>query len=72
MTLPADVARCPGREARIEAMETPDYWLVLHPQCEDCRRRDPAPLMHPWVSHMAPPEFIEGRCPMRIEPCTTI
>lgn len=46
MTLPADVARCPGYQADGEWREG----------CEDCMRRtSPPPDHHPWIPNMAPP-----------------
>lgn len=66
--LGADIARCPGRTIRVEAMETPEHWPAPHPECDGCRRREPAPEGRPWVTYMDPPTFVEGKCPRRIEP----
>jgi hypothetical protein len=58
MNLPADVARCPGVQSEGQWREG----------CEDCLRRTAAPIDHPRVAHMAPPDFIVGECPSRIPP----
>lgn len=57
MTLPADVARCPG------------YWEdgELREGCDDClRRTSPSPT--DLVVWMAPPILVVFECESRIEP----
>lgn len=57
MTLPADVARCPGYQADGEWREG----------CEDCMRRtSPPPDHHPWIPNMAPPRIVAFECEYRI------
>lgn len=48
MTLPADVARCPGYQADGEWREG----------CEGCLRRTAVAADHSRVAHMAPPPVI--------------
>ena len=50
MTLPADVARCPGFEADGEWREG----------CEDCMRRTSPPVDLQRVWMMAPPPIVAG------------
>lgn len=57
MTLPADIARCPG-------IQLPHGWRT---GCEDCYRRTCPPTDHPRVAHMSAPEFLVGPCHYRIE-----
>ncbi len=71
MTLPYDVARCDGRITNrasaagpIAAALFPDN--VRHSECVRCRRREPGHPDH--QTHMEPPVFVGGKCPMRIEP----
>jgi hypothetical protein len=56
MTLPADVARCPGVNLEGEWREG----------CSDCLRRTAPPTDHPRVSHMAPPPIIAFWCEFHI------
>lgn len=58
MTLPADVARCPG------------YWAEgeLREGCEDCQRRTSPPADPERVLWMTPPEVIAFWCEGLIEP----
>lgn len=58
MTLPANVARCPGYQADGEWREG----------CEDCLRRTAVAADHPRVAHMAPPPVIAFECEYRITP----
>lgn len=58
MTLPADVARCPGYQADGEWREG----------CEDCMRRTAAPAEHPRVANMLPPPIVAFECEYRIDP----
>ena len=58
MTLPADVARCPG------------YWAdgELREGCPDCQRRTSAPADPARVLMMAPPVLVVFECWARIPP----
>jgi hypothetical protein len=62
MTLPADVARCPG------ALLEYQWGLALADCCQSCQRRTTPPIDHPRVAHMAAPDFIAGECTSRIAP----
>lgn len=69
MTLPYDIARCYGRiinrtTGPIASVLFPDN--VRHSECVRCRRREPGHPDH--QTHMVPPAFVDGKCPMRIEP----
>lgn len=69
MTLPYDIARCPGvmvnrTVGAIAAALFPDN--RRHSECIKCRRREPGHPDH--QTHMEPPVFVGGKCPMRIEP----
>ena len=69
MTLPHDIARCPGR---IRNRTTGPIASALFPdnvrsrECVKCRRREPGHPDH--QTHMEPPVFVGGKCPMRLEP----
>lgn len=58
MTLPNDVARCPG------VGSDADGWRE---GCADCMRRT-SPARGDWVANMAPPPIIALFCEYRIEP----
>ena len=69
MNLPHDTARCPGRIT--ETYQVHDNGMfgtttTYHSECVRCRRREPAAPDYQW--HMGPPVFVDGKCPMRIEP----
>ena len=57
--LPADVARCPGRDAPACACCTHD----VHPECIDCLRRTDRSTF-PLQVWTAPP--VETPCPLRL------
>ena len=61
MTLPNDVARCPGESF------TEDGEMYWREGCEDCLRRT-APATGDHVSYIAPPPIIAFECEYRIEP----
>ena len=69
MTLPYDKARCKGvmvnrTVGAIAAALFPDN--RRHSECIKCRRREPGHPDH--QTHMDTPQFVAGKCPMRIEP----
>lgn len=68
MTLSHDVARCPGRIVTtlggVGGMRVTS--TIGHSECVRCRRREPGKPDH--QTHMEPPGFVGGKCPMRIEP----
>lgn len=59
MTLPADIARCPGAIYDDGSMRE---------GCDDCRRRTCPPVDPERVLMMAPPPIIAFECEFRIEP----
>jgi hypothetical protein len=59
MSLPADVARCPGVKADGDWREG----------CEDCQRRTDRTGLQSW--HVMPPKIIVFECEYRIPPETT-
>lgn len=61
--LPDDVARCYGRATDERYIE-----IGCEPECIDCRRRIPGWPNDHLLTHMDPPVFVGGKCPMRIEP----
>ena len=63
MTLPYDIARCDGL-----ATDERDIEIGCEPECIDCRRRIPGWPNDHLLTHMDPPAFVDGKCPMRIEP----
>lgn len=70
MTLPYDIARCPGvmvnrTVGAIAAALFPDN--RRHSECIKCRRREHGHPDQP-APHMDTPQFVAGKCPMRIEP----
>jgi len=77
MTLPYDIARCPGRIASVRITSIASVRITSiasvritsnagHSECVRCRRREPGHPDH--QTHMEPPVFVDGKCPMRIEP----
>jgi hypothetical protein len=58
MSLPADVARCPGYSAEGQWREG----------CDDCKRRTSPPVNHDRVLMMAPPSIVVFECEARIPP----
>jgi hypothetical protein len=58
MTLPADVARCPGYQAEGQWREG----------CDDCLRRTSPPADPERVLWMAPPTIVVFECAARIAP----
>ena len=69
MTLPYDVARCPGRITHCPLGSIASIRVTSgagHSECIKCRRREPGHPDH--QTHIAPPAFVDGKCPMRIEP----
>lgn len=69
--LPADVSRCGGRMHTAGLGQRGCVAVSIthgHAECVRCRRREPAPEGHQWVAYMSPPEFVDGKCPRRIEP----
>jgi len=68
VTLPYDVARCEGRI--VTTLGGIGGFRVTsnagHSECVRCRRREPGHPDH--QTHMDPPAFVDGKCPMRIEP----
>lgn len=69
MTLPTDIARCPGRI--VTTLGGIGGFRVTstmgHAECLRCRRREPGAPDRP-APHMNPPVFVGGRCPERIAP----
>lgn len=69
MTLKYDIARCPGRIVTtlggISGFRVTN--TIGHAECLHCRRREPDASDQP-APHMEPPAFVDGKCPMRIEP----
>ena len=76
MTLPYDIARCPGRithrplgsiaSVRVTSNAGHSECVRCRSECVRCRRREPGHPDH--QTHMEPPVFVDGKCPMRIEP----
>ena len=69
MTLPHDIARCPGRIAHRPLGSIAGVRVTSnagHSECVRCRRREPGSTDH--QTHMEPPVFVGGKCPQRIEP----
>lgn len=69
MTLPYDIARCGGRITRRPLGQIASIRVTSsmgHSECVRCRRREPGAPDH--QTHMTPPQFVAGKCPMRIEP----
>ena len=58
MTLPADVARCPGDQAE----------GVWREGCDDCLRRTSPPADPERVLWMTPPTIVVFECEARIAP----
>ena len=56
--LPADVARCIGEQNDL------DNFIA---QCEDCLRRTDRSTF-PLQVWTAPPEFVDGKCELRMAP----
>lgn len=71
MSLPNDISRCSGRERPARMLWGGDGGMGLEYEplapCGDCQRRTD-PGEGPRISHMLPPKFIDGICPMRIAP----
>lgn len=68
MTTPNDITRCTGRISgrllgQIGGVKVTSN--AGHVDCLRCARRDPAPL-DAVVSQMEPPQFVGGKCPMRV------
>ena len=64
MSLPADVARCGGASIYTDCVQM--YYPSLHPECQTCRRTEPVPQGAGRSVHMAPPVFVDGKCPEKI------
>lgn len=60
MTLPNDIARCPGVKAE----------GIWREGCEDCLRRT-SPSTGFWTTYMNPPPIIAFFCEYRIDPHNT-
>ncbi len=69
MTIPYDTARCEGRITNRPLGQIASIRVTSsmgHSECVRCRRREPG---HPErQTQIAPPVFVAGKCPMRIEP----
>lgn len=65
MTLPADIARCPG-----VGFDEPDApgGIDWREGCEDCLRRTAPPHNHESGLRMIPPPIITFACEYRIAP----
>ena len=63
MTLPYDYARCEGRMAT--SSHAFGSIAVGQAECVRCQRRTSPPSPY-RQSYIMPPQFIDGRCPMRI------
>lgn len=69
MTLSRDVASCPGRITHRPLGSIAGVRVTSnagHSECVRCRRREPGKPDH--QTHMEPPGFVGGKCPMRIAP----
>lgn len=68
MTLSNDTARCDGRivQQKIPGPQTTITISHGQAQCVQCLRRTAWRGEH--VLMMEPPQFVDGRCPMRIAP----
>ena len=68
MTLPYDYARCTGRIVTQKIPGQTTAITISHgqAQCVQCLRRTAGRGEH--VLMMEPPQFVDGRCPMRIAP----
>lgn len=69
MTLPNDTTRCDGRITHRPLGSIAGVRVTSgagHSECVRCRRREPGNQDH--QTHMEPPVFVVGKCPMRIEP----
>ncbi len=62
MTLPGDVARCPG------VSDTDDAGTHWRDGCEDCLRRTSPPANPHWQPWISPPAILVFFCPHYIEP----
>ena len=70
MTLLHDKARCPGRITHCTLGSIASVRVTSnagHSECVRCARRAPGAPDQP-TPHMEPPQFVGGKCPMRIEP----
>ena len=63
MTLPYDYARCEGISEPVDTIV--DEMLDWRVECLACQRRTSPPSPY-RQSYILPPQFIDGRCPMRI------
>ena len=68
MTLPYDYARCAGWivQQKIPGPQTSITISHGQAQCVQCLRRTAERGEH--VLMMEPPQFVDGKCPARIEP----
>lgn len=67
---PNDKARCPGRITHRPLGSIAGVRVTSnagHSECVRCRRREPGAPDRP-TTHMTPPVFVAGKCPMRIAP----
>lgn len=68
--LPADRARCDGRITSRPLGQIASVRVTSnagHSECVRCRRREPGASDRP-TQHISPPQFVGGKCPMRIDP----
>ena len=69
--MPYYIARCPGRITHRPLGSIASVRVTSntgHSECVLCRRREPGHPYHPdHQTHMEPPAFVDGKCPMRIE-----
>lgn len=75
MNPPHDIARCEGRMSTAGLGHAGRVSVTIttgHAECVRCRRREPiepdTDAPDRGYPHTSPPQFVDGRCPLRIAP----
>lgn len=63
MNLSNDTARCDGATSMVNTIVGP--MMDHRVQCLQCLRRTSERGEHVWM--MEPPQFVDGKCPMRVD-----